>query len=64
MDIRIEVYERDASRVKLEGGHTKFQADIIGPGFNHHGIAATPQEALLHAAGHWLVHDKKDQPHD
>lgn len=64
MALRIEVYERDPARVKLEGRHTKFQADIIGPGFDHHGIASTAPEALINAAVHWLKHGKKDTTYD
>ena len=48
----------------MKGRHTKFQADIIGPGFDHHGIASTAPEALINAAVHWLKHGKKDTTYD
>lgn len=33
-----------------------YRADIIGDGFDHHGIADNPAEALLLAAQHWVAH--------
>lgn len=33
-----------------------YQADIFGEGFDHHGVGASPQLALLRAAQHWNKH--------
>lgn len=47
---------------RREDDPTPYQANIVGRGFDHHGVGATPSEALLLAASHWHARSKTHQP--
>jgi hypothetical protein len=40
-------------RQRGEDDPTPYQASIVGDGFRHGGVGASPSEALLLAAAHW-----------
>ncbi len=49
-DVTVYLYRR--AHV-VEGDKNIYKADIVGPGFDHHGLAPTMELALLRAAAHW-----------
>lgn len=41
---------------------TPYRAHIVGEGFDHHGMAPSPSEALLLAAAHWHSYEGSKEP--
>lgn len=54
----VDVFDRRKAMGKPESEPAEYQADIIVDGRDHHGIGATPAEALLNAARHWYKHSE------
>lgn len=52
-ELRIRIWERKKNIDREDDDPKHFQADIIGPDFDHHGIGETPASALVEAALHW-----------
>lgn len=50
-DVKIEIEKLPEHRVQY--GSKMFRAHIIGPTFDHHAEADSPQEALVLAAMRW-----------
>ena len=61
-EIKVQIFNRRRG----QDDPTPWQADIwdVPGGSDHHGIGATPQEALLNAAMHWTKYEasKVDAP--
>ena len=60
MLVKIRVWERVAVKGRLEDDPLRFQADILGDGFDHHGLGTTPARALIAAAMHWRSQEESD----
>lgn len=56
--IKVSVYRREPRAPgDKDVAQFPYQADIIGDGFDHHGVGSTADQALLRATTHWVRHE-------
>jgi len=55
IEVKVYIHDRDP-----DNSPKPWQADIIGDGFDHHGLGETPQVALMNATMHWQKHGDKN----